>query len=65
MSRVTCSMSHLKKKKLDKVVNLIGGWSVINGAYHVYLFKETPCQRGMFIKKIIHTGDTEPLDVCR
>ena len=33
MSHVTCPMS---EKNLDKVVELVGGGSVINGAYPVY-----------------------------
>ena len=50
MSYVTCLMSHIPYHVyniyfcfsyfafLDKVVELVGGGSVINGAYHVYLF---------------------------
>ena len=34
VSHVTCHMSHVKKK-FDKVVELVGGGSVINGAYPV------------------------------
>ena len=41
MSHVTCHVSHdtiIFSSSLDKVVNLIGGGPVINGAYHVQFF---------------------------
>ena len=42
VSHVTCQLSHviffLFIKKFDKVVELVGGGSVINGAYPVYLY---------------------------
>ena len=42
VSPVMCRLSHVKcnfflypEKKLDKMVKIVGGWSVINGAYPV------------------------------
>ena len=42
MSHVTCPMSlkKEKKKKMDKVVKLVGGGSVMNGATPSSLFKD-------------------------
>ena len=45
MSRVTCHMSHVTCHFfffLDKVVELIGGGSVINGAYPVQFYEKLP-----------------------
>ena len=45
MSRVTCHMSNVKKniiKNCDKVVELVGGGSAINGAYPVQLIESIP-----------------------
>ena len=33
VSRVTC---HLSQNQMEKMVELVGGWSVINGAYPVW-----------------------------